>query len=166
MARPLLARTITSDFVPLSTVVGLFMPPKPRSWQCEMAIPSQVGAGRGVLDKIVGRLEQEHWPKHDVFGVQLAMEEALINAIKHGNRLDPTKQVHVLFCLSPDVVRIEIVDEGPGFDPVALPDPTDPRHIESPGGRGVLLMRRFMSRVEFHAAGNHVVMEKQRSAAG
>jgi serine/threonine-protein kinase RsbW len=99
-----------------------------------------------------------------VFCVQLAMEEALVNAIKHGNREDATKQVRVHCALSAERIRIEISDEGPGFDPTAVPDPTDDSRLEVPCGRGLLLMRSFMSLVEFNAAGNCVVMEKHRAA--
>ena len=139
------------------------MPQDSRTWHYQRAIPSLAGAGREVMEEVVRRLEQDHWPKHDVFGIQLALEEALVNAIRHGNRLDPAKRVRVTLSLAPDVVRIEIADEGPGFDPAALPDPTDPTQLEAPGGRGILLMRRFMDRLEFNAAGNQVTMEKRRS---
>ena len=64
--------------------------------------------------------------------------------------------------VSPKRIRVEITDEGPGFDPDSLPDPTTPNHLGCPGGRGVLLMRAFMSRVEFRNHGNHVVLEKVR----
>jgi serine/threonine-protein kinase RsbW len=102
--------------------------------------------------------------QHDVFGVHLAMEEALVNAIRHGNRLDPGKQVQFACRMTPDLVRIEITDEGDGFDPSSIPDPTDPEHIEAPSGRGLMLMRSFMSRVEYNDVGNRVVMEKERVA--
>ncbi len=59
---------------------------------------------------------------------------------------------------------MEITDEGPGFDPDSLPDPTDCAHVDRPGGRGVMLMRAFMSHVEFHDRGSHVVLEKVRGA--
>ena len=63
-------------------------------------------------------------------------------------------------CLGGDRIRIEITDEGRGFDPSALPDPTCGDHLHAPCGRGVMLMRAFMSRVEFNARGNAVIMEK------
>jgi serine/threonine-protein kinase RsbW len=134
------------------------------TWQCDQVLPNDPAVGRHLLDELLGRLKDLDWAHHDIFGVHLAVDEALVNAILHGNALDDTK--HVRFCcwLSPRRIRVEITDEGPGFDPDALPDPTDPAHIGRPSGRGVMLMRAFMSSVEFHDRGNHVVLEKVRGA--
>ena len=103
-----------------------------------------------------------HWSRHDIFGVHLAVDEALVNAIFHGNAHDETKHVRFSCRLSPRKIRVEITDEGPGFDPDSLPDPTTPPRLGCPGGRGVLLIVRFMSRVEFHDRGSRVVLEKDR----
>ena len=132
-------------------------------WQCEHVIPSETGAGSPILQEILDQLEKQAWIQHDIFSIHLAMEEALVNAIRHGNRLDPNKEVHVACRVSPELIRIEITDEGEGFDPSSVPDPTDPAHIEAPSGRGLMLMRSFMSRVEYNDVGNHVVMEKERA---
>ncbi len=131
-------------------------------WRRDHVIPSDTAAGRRVLSEVLDELEARHWSQRDVFAVHLAMEEALVNAITHGNRLDPQKQVRVRCRLSPRLIRLEISDEGPGFNPATLPDPTDPDRLESPSGRGVLLMKAFMSRVEWGESGNHVVLEKRR----
>lgn len=132
-------------------------------WQCEHVIPSETGAGSPILQEILHQLEKQAWIQHDIFSIHLAMEEALVNAIRHGNRLDPSKQVQVACRVSPELIRIEITDEGEGFDPSSVPDPTDPAHIEAPSGRGLMLMRSFMSRVEYNDVGNRVVMEKERA---
>jgi serine/threonine-protein kinase RsbW len=87
----------------------------------------------------------------------------LINAIVHGNRGDHEKNVHVVAQISSRGFRVKIVDEGLGFDPQSLPDPTDCAHIGCAGGRGVLLMRAFMSRVSYPPPGNCVILEKDRS---
>ena len=108
------------------------------------------------------RLEQADWCEHDVFSVHLAVEEAIVNAIKHGNRHDASKQVRVACRVTPEKFWIEIIDEGSGFDPDQLPDPTADENLECPCGRGVLLMRNFMTRVEFSEQGKRVVMEKHR----
>ncbi len=131
-------------------------------WQCERVIPSETGAGAPLLEEVLGQLKKNDWIQHDIFSVHLAMEEALVNAIRHGNQLDVNKHVHVACRVSPELIRIEITDEGEGFDPSSVPDPTDPANIEAPSGRGLMLMRSFMSRVEYNDVGNRVVMEKER----
>jgi serine/threonine-protein kinase RsbW len=132
------------------------------TWRCERVIPSDAVVGRQLLDDVLRQLESMHWGRHDIFGVHLAVDEALVNAIYHGNAQDETKRVRFSCRLSPQRIRVEIADEGPGFDPDALPDPTAPTRIGYPGGRGVLLMRAFMSRVEFRDHGSCVVLEKER----
>ncbi len=139
------------------------MPAQQWTWQCERVIPSNPGSGSPLLKEILHQLEKHDWPEHDVFGVHLAFEEALVNAIKHGNRFDPSKKVYVRCRISTAAIQIEITDEGEGFDPSKVPDPTDPDHLEAPSGRGIMLMRNFMTKVEYSAAGNMVFMEKRRS---
>ena len=131
-------------------------------WRSDNQIPSTTGAGRRILDEVLKQLQQHCWIQHDIFSVHLALEEALVNAIKHGNRLDSAKHVRIACRMSPDLLRVEISDEGEGFDPSAIPDPTEPDRIETPTGRGIMLMRRFMSRVEYNQVGNCVVLEKER----
>jgi serine/threonine-protein kinase RsbW len=134
-------------------------------WQRDHVIRSNTEAGRRVLDEVLEELKARRWCQGDVFAVHLAVEEALVNAITHGNRLDPDKHVQISCRLSPELIRVEISDEGPGFDPAALPNPTDPDRLECPSGRGVLLMKAFMSRVEWGESGNRVVLERQRRKA-
>jgi serine/threonine-protein kinase RsbW len=117
-------------------------------------------AGRRVIHEILGQLRGRRWRRRDLFDVHVAMEEALINAVRHGNRLDPAKHLHIGCQLFRDRVRIEISDEGAGFDPAAVPDPTQPSRIGLPRGRGLMLIRAFMSRVEFQDQGRCLVMEK------
>lgn len=135
-------------------------------WRAAHVIPSEAAAAKNVLEELLTQMREKEWAQHDVFGVHLAMEEALMNAIKHGNRLDPRKCVRVACKLSDELLRIEVADEGPGFDPNAVPDCTDEDRLEVPSGRGLMLMRSFMSRVEYNDSGNCVVMEKDRVKAG
>jgi serine/threonine-protein kinase RsbW len=131
-------------------------------WQCERLIPSSPGAGWAVQEEIIDHLRDQQWCGRDRFCVLLALEEAIANAIKHGNRLDPQKHVRVACKLSPTLLRIEIADEGPGFDSAHLPDPTEPWRLDCPCGRGVMLIRKFMSRVAYSPTGNKVILEKDR----
>jgi len=136
------------------------------TWQHMYLIPSRSGAGREVQQEILYELKRQRWVPRDIFAIHLAMEEALANAIKHGNRYNANKSVRVRCLMSPELVRIEVADEGVGFNVSQVPNPTDPDRIEAPSGRGIMLMRSFMSRVEFNALGNQVTMEKERSEAG
>jgi serine/threonine-protein kinase RsbW len=135
-------------------------------WQCEHRIPSHSGEGRRVQQEILDEIGRQRWPPHDVFSVHLAMEEALANAIKHGNKSDYNKSIRIRCLLWPERIRIEVADEGAGFSPLSVPNPTDPSRLASPSGRGIMLMRSFMTRVEFNQRGNQITLEKQRSPAG
>jgi serine/threonine-protein kinase RsbW len=136
------------------------------AWTIDRTIPSDLNAGRRVLDELLDKLRDESWSPRDIFGMRLALEEAVVNAIKHGNRLDAEKQVHVVCKSTAEKIWIEITDQGAGFDPEAVPDCTDDEHIGCPNGRGIMLMRNFMSRVEYNTRGNVVTMEKLREVAG
>ncbi len=136
----------------------------PLSEQFEVVIASDTTAGQAVQERIIQRLEELEFPARDVFGIRLALEEAIVNAIKHGNRMDPAKSVRIWWQISPDAVRVEIEDQGPGFKPENVPDPTLDENLERPCGRGIMLMRAFMTHVEYVGRGNKIVLEKQRQA--
>ena len=108
-------------------------------------------------------MKNQQWPDQDVFAIHLSLEEAIVNAILHGNSGDPEKQVEITFQVSETELRVEIIDEGSGFNPDALPDPTADENLEKPSGRGVMLMRHYMDHVQYSKAGNQVVMVKKRS---
>lgn len=99
-----------------------------------------------------------------VSAVDLAVRESVANAVKHGNRFDPKKDIEITFQHSPNGVEIMVRDFGPGFDPEALPDPTDPANLLKACGRGILFMRSFMDEVEWsnHVNGGMVVKMTKR----
>jgi len=132
----------------------------------EEVIPSDTAAGQSVQERIIQLLESLSYDERDVFGVRLAIEEALVNAIKHGNRMDPSKTVRITCQIAPHKIRIEIEDQGEGFLPAEVPDPTSDENLERPCGRGIMLMRAFMSSIAFNASGNCVILEKHRSPPG
>lgn len=128
----------------------------------EMTIPNDTAAALEVQERIVQRLESLGYPARDVFGCRLALEEALVNAIKHGNANDPTKSVRIGWRIGEASFAIEIEDEGPGFDPCDVPDPTAEENLEKPSGRGIMLMRAFMTSVNYGGRGNIVLLAKER----
>ena len=132
------------------------------AWRRSLVLPSERGSSRLVTDELLDQLGQHGWPPADIFAIHLAAEEALVNAVVHGNKLDPEKTVRVECEVSPELVRLEVTDEGAGFDPASVPDCTLEERLEAPGGRGVMLMRSFMTRIEYNAKGNSVVLEKRR----
>lgn len=132
-------------------------------WSNVETIPSDTAEGQRLIKELLAQLELAEWETHDSFGVHLAAEEALVNAIKHGNKQDPTKSVHVDMRVSKQQVLIHITDEGPGFNPEAVPDPTLDENLDVPSGRGVMLIRAYMTEVEYNEQGNSVRMVKTRS---
>lgn len=114
------------------------------------------------ITQIVGFAEEDaHW-------VGLAVRESVINAIKHGNRHDSSKQVNVRFSLFDEHIAVAIRDQGEGFDAAHLPDPLDPSNLLNPSGRGIFYMRTFMDEVTFsvHPEGGTVVnMVKRKTAS-
>src|SRR5579862_8742991 len=102
---------------------------------------SCLNRARNIEDEILKRCEECRFADQDVFAIKLALEEALVNAIKHGNKLDPCKHVKVRYRITPLRADVAIEDEGPGFNPANLPDPTLEENLEATHGRGILLMR-------------------------
>ena len=131
----------------------------------ELRMDSQSLETQSLQQRVIAALERLEYTEREVFGTRLALEEAVVNAMKHGNGMDPAKRVRIGCRLDPDVARFEIEDEGPGFCPESVPDPTADENIDKPSGRGIMLMRAFMNVVEFNERGNRVVMEKWRGAA-
>lgn len=133
------------------------------NWSHAQTLASDTSLTSEVIEALLAQLRADAWEERDIFGVHLAVEEALVNAIKHGNREQADKRVALAFRVNGQCVQVEITDEGPGFDPASIPDPTTSDHVDQPNGRGIMLMRSFMSRVEFNERGNRVLLEKVRT---
>lgn len=93
------------------------------------------------------------------FGIDMAVREAVTNAVLHGNGQDESKVVEIQFKSSANALEIVVRDEGRGFNPESVPDPTDPQNLLKTSGRGILFMRTFMDEVEWsrHPDGGTVV---------
>ena len=112
--------------------------------------------------EIADALNQREYPREGVFAVRLAVEEALVNAYRHGNKRDSSKIVSFTCRIDSESASFEVGDEGPGFDIASVPDPTDEANLEIPSGRGLLLMREYMSLLEFIEPGNRLRMIYRR----
>jgi serine/threonine-protein kinase RsbW len=119
--------------------------------------------GREVREEVVAHMDDHDYSPKDIHAVQLALEEAVVNAFKHGNSLDPSKCVYVWYMVHEREAWIWIEDQGPGFAVEAVPDPTLPENCERPCGRGLFMMRHFMDVVQYNQAGNVCWMYKYRS---
>ena len=126
----------------------------------QVVIPSDPGEARRVQDQIEAALQSSHCHDHDLFSIKLALEEALVNAIKHGNQYDRNKKVEIAYQVTAERFIIRITDEGDGFDPADVPDPTAVENLERPCGRGLMLMRHYMTEVDYNKSGNSVQMSK------
>lgn len=131
----------------------------------KVTIPSDFLAGREVQRRILEGVEKHQFEAQSAFAIKLALEEALINAIKHGNKLDAAKNVHVEANLGPDEAEIIIEDEGPGFERQCVPDPTAEENLDKCSGRGILLMEAYMDSVEYSKKGRRVRMIKKNGDA-
>jgi serine/threonine-protein kinase RsbW len=118
-----------------------------------------------AADRLIEAARTAGFPEASQFALRLALEEAVRNALVHGHRDIPDEPVELSWSISGDEVRISVADRGPGFDPGALPDPTSDENLMKPTGRGVMLMRAYMTTVEFNDAGNRVTMVYQRPEA-
>jgi serine/threonine-protein kinase RsbW len=126
----------------------------------DVRIPSDHAEARRLQEDIEKHLHARRTSDQEIFSVRLALEEALVNAIKHGNQMDRDKQVHIAYRFLADRFEIRITDEGGGFDPLDVPDPTAVENLERPCGRGLMLMRHYMTVVHYNDRGNSVFMTK------
>jgi serine/threonine-protein kinase RsbW len=117
-----------------------------------------------VIDEITSLMEREGYSSRDIFGLRLAVEEAGVNAIKHGHQDCPDKPVWLRYQVTREQVLVEIEDEGPGFEPERIPDPLAPENLERSCGRGLLLMRCYTTWLSYNERGNRVTLCKERSS--
>lgn len=125
-------------------------------------IPSDPAATRDVQQKVIGQAVALGYGEQDVFAIRLALEEGMMNAIKHGNKLDPKKLVHVEAKVTPRTVEITVEDQGKGFARTAVPDPCCEENLLKCSGRGILLMEAYMNKVQYSRGGRRVKMVKKK----
>ena len=131
----------------------------------EFELPSDLTLMNGVLQYLLERVAKLGVIAPEKSNLFIALDEAFVNAVKHGNKNDPTKLVRVGAELSPKEACFTIEDEGEGFDVQTIPDPCDPANLFKSSGRGVLLIYNIMDEVEYNAQGNRVKMVKRPEPA-
>lgn len=117
---------------------------------------------RTQQERLLDAAERAGYSESSRFAIRLSLEEAVANAFKHGNKEDPAKTATLSWEVRLDRLVIEIEDQGEGFDPDSLPDPTAPEYLERPHGRGVMLIRAYMSSTEYCNGGRKLRMEYEK----
>jgi serine/threonine-protein kinase RsbW len=129
-----------------------------------LVLPSHIEAVGDAATAVTDFVQSCGIGEDAAFAIGMAVREAVTNAMVHGNQEAETKSVEVIFNCDGNVLEIEVRDQGEGFDPAGVPDPTDPANILKTSGRGIFLMRSFMDEVEWFArpeGGTTVRMLKQ-----
>jgi anti-sigma regulatory factor (Ser/Thr protein kinase) len=138
---------------------------KPRggSWlEVDAWIPTEVKAISPLVDRLMRLIEGSHCITGEEHAVELALREALSNAVVHGNRLDAHKLVHVRCrCTVGEGISLTVSDQGQGFDPRTVPDSVTVENLEADHGRGIHLMKLLMDEVSFQRGGTEVCMCKR-----
>lgn len=132
--------------------------------QLNVQIPSDTAEGLAVQEQIISLMEKHEYSMRDIFALRLSLEEAITNAIRHGNGNDLSKLVTVIADVSDIKIRVEVSDQGEGFIPEAVPDPTADEFIERPCGRGLMLMKAYLDYVEYSDGGRKITMERERNS--
>jgi serine/threonine-protein kinase RsbW len=127
----------------------------------EFELPSAMSLMHIVLDYLMRRVERQGVVKSEQSNLFVALDEAFVNAIKHGNKFDATKLIRVAAEVSRHEARFTIEDEGEGFDVYTIPDPLDPENLFKTSGRGVLFIYNIMDEVQYNDRGNRLTMVKK-----
>jgi len=142
---------------PLSGAAGL-------ERELTLRLPSDLLMVDPAVALVAESLAERFSDSHSIrFNVRVALCEALANAILYGNRNDASKTVHLVARWGPESLEIQVTDEGQGFDPDTVPDPTLPENLERADGRGVFLIRRLMDEVRYNDKGNSLCMILRRA---
>lgn len=151
-----------ADVVKLSSLL-----PYCSTCQMDLTVPAEPSAIPRITDGVTAVLRGKRWPEDDIMSVELALQEAVANAVRHGCKGDAT--MHVQCVVTVDAageVVIVVRDPGPGFDPSKVPDPLGAENLFKPSGRGVFLINGLMDEVEYADGGREVQMRKRPAEAG
>jgi|RhiMetdeSRZDD1v2_1073273.scaffolds.fasta_scaffold815312_2 serine/threonine-protein kinase RsbW len=128
-----------------------------------LRLPSEVACIEEAVELVTRHCLAGHEaPTNTRFRLKVVLCEALSNAIVRGNREDSAKWVDVRAELGPHAIRLEVTDEGPGFDPATVPEPIRPEQLDEANGRGLYLIRKLVDAVQFNEQGNSICMILRR----
>ena len=127
----------------------------------EFEIPSLISLMHSILDYLMKRVEKSGVVNLENSNLFIALDEAFVNAVKHGNKFDTTKLVRISAEVSTKEARFTIEDEGEGFNVAEIPDPTDTENLFKTSGRGVLIIHNVMDEVRYNERGNRLEMVKK-----
>ena len=131
-----------------------------------LQLPSELNIIEPAVTYLVGRCRAFSFEGSRLnLNFRVGVTEALANAVLYGNQSDPAKIVRVEVVLDPSRIVLDVMDEGQGFDPSSVPDPTLPGNLEGTGGRGLFLIHKLMDEVEYNDAGNAVRLVLLREAS-
>jgi serine/threonine-protein kinase RsbW len=136
-------------------------PSSPPPAMLEFTIDSEHDASRKVQIAVLRELAKRGFNTNAIYAIRLALEEAMQNAIRHGNKLNPKKKVHIQARISSEICEISVEDQGVGFDRSKVPDPTLDENLEKCSGRGILLIERYMNKVDWSNGGRRLHMIKR-----
>ena len=114
-----------------------------------LVLPSHIEAVADAAAAVTDFIRTCGVSEESAFGIEMALREAVTNAMVHGNQEDESKFVEVIFNCHDDELEVEVRDQGEGFDPANVPDPTNAENLLKTSGRGIFLMRTFMDQVEW-----------------
>lgn len=129
-----------------------------------LVLPSHIEAVADAAAAVTDFIRNCGVSEEAAFGIEMALREAVTNAMVHGNREDESKSIEVIFNCHDNELELEVRDQGEGFDPAKVPDPTNPENLLKTSGRGIFLMRTFMDKIEWlnlPAGGTAVRMTKR-----
>ncbi len=131
----------------------------------EFEVPSLISLMSDILNYLMRRVEKLGVINPETSNLFIALDEAFVNAVKHGNKFDSAKLVRITADISPDEARFTIEDEGAGFNVSEIPDPLDPENLFKTSGRGVLFIYNIMDEVSYNDRGNRLTMIKRPDRA-
>ncbi len=141
--------------------------PRPLPENVVLEIPSDLGAIQRAVDLVLSRCETSAMESRRLrLNLRVGLSEALANAMLYGNRRDPRKRVRVEVTYHAEAIVACVTDEGDGFDPQGVPDPTMPETIERECGRGLFLMRQLLDEVVYNDLGNSVTLVLRSRSEG